>query len=421
MRLSKIRQTIREDRNGLCVMMEGMFNHLGVDILDMTTIIPLFLSYLGANLETIGAVTTLRSVMGSVVPLLLGSVVAATRSKRNFAMIFNGSSRAAMLLIAVALFMDLPLQSILVLFFIVILYYSFCQPLTGLSWNHLIGAYMPPEKRATMLGILYSASGVLIFLSSYIIKYIRSHPALTEKTQYAWIFLIGGLFVATSVLWYVPLKEDREHLEQRGTAHGKDYVMELMRCYKNKKFRQIIYTQLFANVSTNINTFFFLFAQDTLLFSPQNISDLIVVQTLGVMVGGFVTGWISQRFGVKRMLQTMEALGVLVPVMGLAAMAGHLPMGCSAVALFIIGFMKGGQVGYSSYILEIVPNEKTVYHVVARSLIMIPFSFASILVGYLITNLGNGPVFAIQAALGLGACFFASRLELNVFSRRKTA
>lgn len=417
MRISKeeIRDTIREDRNGLCVMMEGMFNNLGIDIIDMTTIIPLFLSFLGASLQTIGALTTMRSILASVVPLLLGGYAAAFPSKRNFSLIYNGSSRAAILLIALGLFIGLPARAELILFFAVIAYYSFCQPLTGLAWNYLIGAYMRPEKRATMLGILYSVSGVLIFLSSGIIKAIRSNENLSGEMQYAWIFLIGGLLVATSVLWYLPLREDKSRLAEAHHTDAKEYIRQLLGCYRNQQFRKAIYAILFSNTANNINTFFFLFVQDSLKLSQQSISDLIIVQTFGVMVGGFVTGWISQRFSVKRMLQTLEGLGLFVPVMGLLAMNGGSPMVCSVIALFIIGFMKGGLVGYSAYILEIIPSDRTVYYVVARSLSVIPISFLSILAGDLIARFGNMPIFIAQTVICLCACFFVSRLQRNVY------
>ena len=412
MRLKKV---ISDNRNGLCVMMEGMFNHLGIDILDMTTIIPLFLSFLGANLQMIGAVTTIRTILSSFVPLLLGDFVAATRSKRRFSLIYNGTSRGSMLLIAFLLLFDFSHETILIAFFVIIIYYSFCQPLTGLAWNYLIGAYMPPDKRATMLGILYSVSGVLIFLSSWIIKLIRSNPLLSEKMQYGWIFLIGGFFVATSAWWYLLMKEKQTDTEKPKAIHGKAYLLELLTCYKNYHFRQILYVNLFISISNSVNTFFFLFVQDTLHLPQESISNLIVVQTFGVMVGGFLTGWVSQRFGVKRMLMLLAILGLLVPAFGIWAMNGGAPMLCSALALIIIGFMKGGQIGYSSYILEIVPNEKTVYHMVARNLAMIPFSFASIMIGGIITQWGNQPVFLIQLLVCLGACWFTNRLELHIY------
>lgn len=412
-------ESIRNERDGLCVMMEGLFNNLGIDIIDMTTIIPLFLSFLGANLQTIGAITTMRSVFSVVIPLCLGNFVAASKSKRNFSLLFNGTSRAAILLISLGLFLEFPASLELVVFFIVIAYYSFCQPLTGLAWNYLIGAHMAPEKRATLLGILYSVSGVLFFLSSEIIKFIRSNESLSTGMQYAWIFLIGGFFIASSVVWYIPLQNKVISQNRAPIQYGKNYIKRLLLCYSNYQFRQIVFTNLFSSIAVSVNTFFFIFVQDELRLSQQTISDLIIIQTLGVMVGGFLTGWISQRYSVKRMLQTLQILCIIIPIMGLFAWTRTMPLLCSMIALFLIGCIKSGNIGYTSYILEIISNEETVYYVVSRNLALIPTSFASIIIGSIIDGAGYFPIFIVQIISCLGACLFASRLQSHIFRRNQ--
>lgn len=403
--------------NGTCIMMEGLFNTLGSDILGMTTIVPLFLAYLGASLETIGAVNTMQSIFGAVVPLLCGGVVAAAKSKRNFSILINGLSRSAILLIPLGVVLGLSHGAELALFFCVIGFYAMCQPITGLTWNYLLGDCVPADRRGKLLGTLYACSGVITFASSAIIKGIRA-SSLQEGYQYACIFALGGILMACSVLFYLPLKENRHDENTAQARDVKGYIRELITCYRDKLFRRVLFTNVCSSLALSVNAFFYVFAQNVLLLTTDQVSNLIVLQTLGLMLGGMVTGRVSDRLGLKRMLQLIEGLGILVPVMGLIAMGSGAPFLFAAIAVFIIGFTKSGLIGYQAYILEIVPTEKSVYHIVARSLTLLPFSVSGIVIGGVISGASNVPAFIIQIAFACLALLGASTLKLTVYQKK---
>lgn len=411
----------QETLNGYCIMMEGLFNTLGHDIIGMTTIVPLFLNHLGASMEAIGSISTLQSVFGAIMPLLCGGVVAAAGSKKKMSMIINGIARTAYLLIPLGILLGLSPTAELVVFFGVIVVSNIGQPITGLTWNYLLGDCVPAERRGKLLGTLYALSGVITFLSSAVIKGIRSSPLLDESSQYAAIFALGGALMACSVLCYIPLRERSVSSGTREQRNPRNYIRELLNCYRGKLYRRVLLANVFSTLALSVNAFFFVFAQNTLLLSSDQVSNLIIIQTLGLMIGGMVTGRISDRLGLKRMLQTIEGLGVLVPVTGLAAMHTGAPFLCAAVAVFIIGFTKSGLIGYQAYILEIVPTEKSVYHIVARSLTLLPFSFAGIGIGALIARFSNAPAFVLQMALGVAAFAAASTLKLTVYKKKDAA
>ena len=401
--------------NGNCIMLEGLFNTLGHDIIGMATIVPLFLSFLGASLNLIGAMSSMQSIASTLMPLLLGGVVAGTKSKRNFSMLVNGLSRFSILLIPLAIVLKLPSNSLLVLFFIVMAFFSLCQPITGLSWNYLLGNCVEPAKRGKLLGTLFALSGIITFASSNIIKWIRATPALSQIHQFAAIFALGGLLMGCSVLFYIPLKED----QQAGTLKAKiniaAYIQALLACFKNKAYLQALRTNAFSQLSISVNAFFYLYAQNTLALDAAAISNLIVLQTLGIMLGGLATGRISERLGIKRMLQMVEGLGLLVPVMGLVANASASPMLYASIAVFVIGFAKTGLIGYQAYVLEVIETKNSVYYVVAKGLAFLPISFSGVVIGSLIQRFTNIPLFYAQIVLCTFACISASRLKLTVF------
>ena len=417
--IQKLKSPDQETLNGRCIMMEGLFNSLGNDIIGATTIMPLFLAYLGANLQLIGVFSSMQSVFSAVAPLLFGSIVAATRSKKWFSIICNGVARSAVVFISLGLMLGLPRGGEMILFFAVMGLFYLNQPVTGLAWNHLLGACVRPENRGRLLGTLYAVSGVITFLSSAIIKAIRA-SALDEGGQYAAIFLLGGVLLGCSVLFYLPLREGTAGETGKPQRIGlKTYLSELKNCYRNRMFRKTLFANTFSSLAVSVNAFFFIFAQNVLRLTADQISNLIVFQTLGLMLGGMITGRISQYLGVKRMLQCVEGLGILVPVMGLLATGSEHAFLFAAIGVFFIGFTKSGLIGFSAYILEIVPTEKTVYHIVARSLVLLPFSFAGALFGALISRFSNTPVFIAQIVLAAMALIGVSRLRLNVYRRQK--
>lgn len=403
--------------NGTCIMLEGLFNTLGSDILGMTTIVPLFLASLGASMETIGAMTTMQSIFSAVTPLCLGGMVAAAKSKRNLSLWVNGLSRSSILLIPLGVLLGLSPAAELSLFFCVIAFYSICQPVTGLTWNYLLGDCVPASRRGKLLGTLYALSGVIAFASSAIIKGIRA-SSLAEGYQYACIFALGGLLMACSVLFYLPLKEKSHGGSAVKARDVRGYVRELCACFRDKLFRRVIFTNVFSQLSISVNAFFYIFAQNVLMLSTDQVSNLIVLQTLGLMLGGIITGRVSDRFGLKRMLQLIEGLGILVPALGLVALHSAVPFVFAAAAVFVIGFTKSGLIGYQAYILEIVPTEKSVYHIVARSLALLPFSFSGIAIGAVISNYTNAPAFIVQVFLAIMALLGASTLKLNVYKKK---
>ena len=412
---------VRDQRgiNSNCIMLEGLFNTLGHDIIGMTTIVPLFLSFLGASLNLIGAVSSMQSIASTFMPLLLGGFVAATRSKRNFSMLVNGLSRFSILLIPIAVIMGFPNSTILVLFFIVMAFFSLCQPITGLSWNYLLGNCVDPGKRGKLLGTLFALSGIITFASSNIIKWIRSTPALSEINQFAAIYALGGLLMGCSVLFYIPLKEDKATSQEKPKVDIRTYLGELLNCYKNKQYIRALMANACSQLSIGVNAFFFLYAQNTLELDAPAISNLIVLQTLGIMVGGLTTGRISERFGIKRMLQMVEAMGLIVPIMGLIAGTTATPFVFTAIAVFTIGFAKTGLIGYQAYILEVIDTKKSVYHVVAKGLAFLPISFTGVIVGSLIQRFTNTPLFYVQIALAILACICVARLKLTVYPKTK--
>lgn len=408
---------IKGQLNYYCIMLEGLFNTLGADILGVNTIVPLFLSDFGAGTGLIGSLATMHSIAGATVPLLSGGLIAAAASKRKISLTFNGISRGLILLIPVILLLGLPNEWIIVCFMGVMLVYFFCQPITGTAWNYLLGACVEPQNRGKLMGTLFAISGFITFGSSNIIKLIREAGDFTPTERYALIFGLAGVLLSISVLFFIPLKEKPAQQEKKEAVTPKAYLRSLMSCFRNKDFRRLIVTNVFSQSSTLINAFIYVYAQNVLKLGTKEISNLLVIQTVGIVIGGFTTGRISSRFGTKRML-LVECLGLGIPLLELISGGVTEPFWLMAAAVFLMGFSRSGYMGYQTHLLEVVPPEKSVYYIVSKSVAMLPLSLISMGVGLYMEHFSITPVFVIQMALCLCAVFCALRLKLIVYPKK---
>ncbi len=409
----------RDQINYACIVMEGLFNTLGQDIIGMTTIVPLFLSELGASLGLIGGLSTMRSVVSAVVPLLFGGLVAAAPSKRRLTLALNGVGRGGLLLIPLALLLGMSGGSMIALFFGIMFVFSLCQPITGISWNYLLGNCVGPEKRGRLLGTLFGLSGVITFFSSMIIKGIRASSSLSSMGQYTAIFALGGAMVTLSVLCFLPLRERNVVVSPQEERSPKAYLAMLLLSFRNRDYNWAIITNGLGNLSMAVSAFFFLFAKDGLGLEADAISNLLIAQTLGIMLGGFITGRVSSRFGIKRMLLLVEGTAAMVPLFGFGALHLGAPFAFAAAAVFLIGFSRSGMVGYQAYILEVVEESRSIYSIVAKSMALLPLSFASVGIGAYLEARSMEPLFIFQMAVSILAVLSATRLKLTVYPRPK--
>jgi MFS family permease len=407
-------------RNYYCIMLEGLFNLLGVDIIGMSTIVPLFLTDFGASLSLVGALPSAQGIIGAISPLVAGGFIARARSKRRLSLVLNGFSRTAILIIPLSLAAGLSREAVIALFFTVILFYQFCQSITGVSWNYLLGACVGPEKRGKLLGTLFAFSGIISFLSGNIVRLLRESKSLETAGRYAAIFALGGLLLGCSVLFFIPLREPADGGAGRGNPGLKAYFLNLADCLKNIFFRRLILTQAFSTMCTGINTFVYIIAQNYLQVSTEWISYMIIIQTLGVFFGGLVTGRISGYFGSKRTLVAVEIIGLCIPALELLGLRFGYGQSLMPVAAFLAGFSRSGLMAFQGYLLELAEQERSIFYIVSKSILLLPFSFTGILVGLFIERAALPPVLFFQLAMGAAAVFCACRLKLYLYRKPKT-
>jgi predicted MFS family arabinose efflux permease len=186
-------------------------------------------------------------------------------------------------------------------------------------------------------------------------------------------------------------------------------------------FRRLIMTQACSNICVGINSFLYIIAQNYLKVPTQWISYMIIMQTVGVFFGGLLTGRISERFGSKRTLLLVESIGLGIPVLELLGLRfGHGEI-LMIIAVFFLGFMRSGFMAFQSHLLELAEQNKSVFYIVTKSMLLLPFTFASVGVGLFLERFPLPPVLFLQIGMAVLTVFCASRLKLFLYPRERKA
>lgn len=403
---------IKEKINYYCIMFEGIFQLMGTELLGLTSIVPLFLLEYGATTGIIGMMMTLQAVTGAIVPLVLGNIVARAPSKRKLSLITNTLTRGSLVVLPILLISGFSNKVIVIIFMMVMFVHFVGKPFHGLAWFYLLANTITMKVRPKLLGVLFAISGVVSFGASYYIKLIRDSQVLLPHMKYFYIFGASSIAMILSVLAFIPLKETVMVQEKKKVFRVKEYIGSLLACYKIKDFRHLVRARVFSQTSMLMNAFLFIYASTGLKLESTAISNLIILQTLGIIIGGVVTGQVSSRFGVKRMLILNESAGLLIPILALICLKASNPLILFSVCILLVGFNRSGIMGYSNYMIEVIEQEKVIFGAIASSVALLPISFLSSIAGLYIQTHSMRLIFIGQIIASSIAIVMCVRLRL---------
>jgi hypothetical protein len=258
--------------------------------------------------------------------------------------------------------------------------------------------------------MLFTVSGFVSFGSSYFIKLIRDSQ-MPSNMKYFYIFGAAAIALIFSILCFIPLKETVSS-PKKTTFDIKEYIKSLIACYKTTDYKKLIRTRFFAHASMILNAFLFIYASNSLKLSTNLVSNLIIYQTVGIIVGGIITGQVSARFGVKRMLLLMQINGLLIPILALVCLIVKNPYIPISLCILISGFNQSGKIGYGNYLIEVIEKEKVILHMAANQLVLFPLSFLSAIAGIYIQSHTMTLIFIFQIVVSCIAIFMCLKLRL---------
>lgn len=187
------------------------------------------------------------------------------------------------------------------------------------TYNALMPKLAKPSEMGNLSGIGTGMGyfGTLISLAIAAVMLSRLGWETAEGSK--------GIFIATAIMFFVfslptffGIKEPRSSRNQRTTAmfirdSFGSVLYTLRNLAKHKPvFMFFLAMFFFTNAINAVIVFLFLFARQQIDLSVQAFFVVYAIQSLGAVVGSFISGKLSDRFGSKKVLVWSGLLWILV-------------------------------------------------------------------------------------------------------------
>ncbi len=344
----------------------------------------------------VGLIPTIITALTLIVPLVGGHLVSNAPSKKRLIIVVNAVGRPAiMLMVPILLFIG-DSSLVIVAFVLLISLFSASQSISGLAWQDLFAMTIAERARDRLLGTLQVVAGICSLVASFFVKALLDTDLLDKKLRFASIFLLAGFFLSLSIPAMLGVREQARASDDSQDRRLKSYLASLLACFADKTLRNLTFVTILGLVAASGSAFIYLFASNNLGMQANEISVLIVVQTVGAISSGLLWPRIARAFGNKYVIVIAELLTLVMAVLCLLSRQGSGAIWLMSLVVFLFGIRMGSWVGYTNYLLEFIDAKTRIQSLVFKNTLVFPFSFVSVLAGILVDNVGMVPLLVVQ-------------------------
>lgn len=384
-----------------------------------TTIIPSFLTELGASSATIGLITTLQRACWLLPQLIAARYMANKPYKKPAVLWAAGIGRSLLFFLAGLVWATgaRPPGLITVLVALIISAFWIGDGLGSLSWFDLFSKAIPAGRRGRLISVGQVTSGVFSFLAGFVVEWILSDRGLPYPNNYAAMFLIAFGMLAMSYIAIARIVES-PGVTTGDTPSWRDYLPQLWRILKtDHAFRNYTIARQLFNLSGLAGPFFMTYALDVLYLPSQVAGRYTSIGVVGGILAALFFGWMNEKHGTRRTLLYSIGVTALIPVLALV-----VPRMFSGTALSwaygLVFFASNASMssfmpGWTAYVLELAPEAERPAYIGLNNTINGISTLFSTLGGLILQWTGNnyGLLFAITIFATLSALPLSLRLR----------
>ena len=390
-------------RNYTLGIINGVFFNTGLSFFNRTTIIPLFMSSLGAASILI-ALLSLAEALGWHLPQFFVSRLIVHKSQKM--PLYRNAALIRLTGLTLAVLSALLVPTIgrdwgIAMFTVGFGGFALASGFAGLVFMEILAKTVPARKRGSYFGWRAILSGMIgLYLGVGVIRPIFNH--FTYPTHYTIAFAIGLVCIAISFWLFVRQREPEQHdLPQARSmsdqlAKGRDIMKN------DKRFRRLVILRAVMMLWFCGLPFYMLFAQERLSATAAEIGLFISWEFAGLIVANVLWGFLSNRIGNRVLLLVVCTLAIAVSLGAMLFDMTSLPTWSFGLIFFMSAAVDSGVgIGGINYALEIVPEgERPTYIGLMNSLLSGALILAAI-AGSLRDVIGYIGLFGVTAAVAL--------------------
>lgn len=380
-------------------LLDGSFYVLGMSIVSVQTILPVFMKELGGGPVAIGSIAVLWMI-GQNFPSMFIAHYLGPRAQFRTPMVWWGLAHRVMLFVcaAAAFFLigRLPQEIIVPLFLFLIFLIPVIGSLSGLPWFQVFTKTVPVQLRGRLMGVrqmLGSASGAVGGMIVSAILYAVAFPA-----NYALLFLIGGVITMISFYFLNRIVEpDSRPVEQE--PRTPKMLTDARRILSgNRNFRNFLIADLFILMSLTVGSFYSVHALERFSLPASYAGTFTAVVMVSNIAANILFGIIGDTYGHRVNLLAFALFSVLASLF--AILSVNILM-YGIVFIFFAGATQIQSISRLAFIAEMCrEHERPVYVGIVNTLTA-PTVFIGLLFGWLVPIAGYTVIFLAAALLAV--------------------
>ena len=390
-----------EKRNYIFFIFEGAFFFIGCGFIAQDGLVSLFIDHYTGSLQLVGIAATIKLLSGTLAKMLVGPYISRVKNMPKFTSIVMLTTRPLMLFMMPVLMFTSSSGLIVGAFMVFYSILWFGQGVTGVAWSDIFARTIAPANRGKIHGNQQLIGGIAGLGVGLVVKLLLDSTSLSRGASFGAIFGLGGLAMLVSGIILTKVR-DFPREANRAPINLIAYFKTLPKYLSEQpNFRKMTEVMVIAKVGILVSPFIVLVAKNVHGISGPSLTNLIYLQVVGGLIGGFMWGRISHKYGNRAVIVTSNAMliiGNLLVCLSILMATTTIAAILVAAGMIISGINAGSWLGFINYMLDIAGEGERIDMMVLHSLIILPTSFLGYFLGLLADRQGYFAVFALAVA-----------------------
>ncbi len=354
------------NQNFLYGVLEVVFFVTAINMIDPSTVLPLFITLISGSPIIIGFITTIFNA-GPLFPQIFFYKYIEKKKDKKAAFIKFATLRSSTWGLAALFIVLFPTRYILLqyLLMFVVFLYTFFLSIEDMAWSDVIAKSIDSKRRGSFLGVGSLWGSALGIGVGFFVKWLLSENApLSFPYNFALIFSLASLSFFGSVIVFSFIKivaennQDEEKEEEIISP-----IKEIPYILKNNvNFLIYILVNFFLNAFLLSLPFFLLYARNIFSIPDKEVGFFVMAQTIGRAIFVYIIGKIGDSMGHKVVLVLSNILTLTILIIAIfTPLFAHFisPKFVFYIIFFLSGAALSGKfVSSINYLLDIAPPNK---------------------------------------------------------------
>jgi len=376
--------------------------------LNLNTILPTFVSRMGASTALVGFFSTALMVAWALPQAPAGNVTARREKKKPLLMKAVFLGRPVTLIIPAVLLITRadPPWIVLTTILVGFTFFFASDAFASVPWLDLLGRVFPAERRGRVISIWQVGKAISVLGISVLVGYLLGASGPAFPTNYVWIFSGVALCLGVSTVALLFLHEPPVPDDEPATTHipWREFGRHLHSIWQHdSRFRLLAVARITFSLSAMSFPFYVLYATNTLNLPDATIGIFIFAQTVGASLASIILGRMADKHGAQRVIIIGTIIATTAPLLALGFALGGLNLRWLYVWIYAcIGLADNLiMLGYFNYMFDIIPAGQRPIYMGAFNAIGAIGVLGPTIAGWLIGLTSYALLFVISLGFGL--------------------